>query len=113
MSAIVVTTLWMYGLAIVVSLGVAVVIKLIVVVLGALERRPAEAPAAAAPRPAVASADDAVPAEHVAAIAAAIHALIGEHRIVHILDGHKHDGWVAEGRVAHHRSHSLDHHPRR
>lgn len=111
MSAIWITTLWMYALAIAVSLGVAVLIKLIVVALGALERRPAVAVAQVSPQE-----TDAVPAEHVAAIAAAIHALTGEHRIVHIAhahDAHRHEGWASEGRLAHHRSHSPDHHPRK
>jgi lysylphosphatidylglycerol synthetase-like protein (DUF2156 family) len=112
MSSIWVTTLWMYGLAIVVSMGVAVIIKLIVVALGALEKKPAVAPAAATPQPAVAAVEG-VPAGHVAAIAAAIYAVIGQHRILHIHDAHRHDGWTAEGRLAHHHSHTLDHHPRR
>jgi hypothetical protein len=112
MSSIWVTTLWMYGLAIAVSMGVAVIIKLIVLALGTLEKKPALAPAASA-RPAVAAEIAGVPAEHVAAIAAAIYAIIGEHRILHIQDAHRHDGWTAEGRLAHHHSHTLDHHPRR
>lgn len=113
MSSIWVTTLWMYGLAIVVSLAVAVVIKVIVVALGAVERRAAVAPTPVATPAAVDTASDGVPGEHVAAIAAAIYALIGEHRILHIHDAHRHDGWVAEGRLAHHHSHAVDHHPRR
>ena len=112
MSAIWVTTLWMYGLAIAVSMGVAVIIKLIVLALGAVERKTAVAPAPVASQPATA-ANDGVPAEHVAAIAAAVYALIGEHRILQILDLHRHDGWVAEGRLALHRSHTIDHHPKR
>lgn len=112
MSGIVITTLWMYGLAIAVSMAVAVVIKLIVLALDVVERKPAAA-ALPAMRPAVAATDDGVPAEHVAAIAAAIHAVIGAHRIVHIHDAHHHEGWVTEGRQAHHHSHSPDHHPRR
>lgn len=110
MSAIWVTTLWMYGLAIVVSMGVAVIIKLIVVALGVLEKKPALAPAAAQ---AAVAADEGVPAGHVAAIAAAIYTVIGEHRILNIQDAHRHDGWVSEGRQAHHHSHVVDHHPRR
>jgi hypothetical protein len=113
MSSIWVTTLWMYGLAIVVSMGVAVIIKLIVVALGALEKKPALAPAAASSPPAAAAQIAGVPQEHVAAIAAAIHAVLGGHRILHIQDAHRHDGWTAEGRLAHHHSHTLDHHPRR
>lgn len=110
MSSIWVTTLWMYALAIAVSMGVAVVIKLIVVALGALERKPAQAPAAL---PAAAAVEQGVPAAHIAAIAAAIYKVIGEHRILHIADTHRHDGWVAEGRQALHHSHAVGHHPRR
>lgn len=106
-------TLWMYGLAIVVSLGVAVVIKLIVVALGAIEQRRSSAAAPAPASPAPAAAPAGVPQEHVAAITAAIYALIGEHRVLQILDLHRHDGWTAEGRLAHHHSHTIDHHPRR
>jgi len=111
MSAIWATTFWMYGLAIVVSMGAAVIIKLIVVALGAVERKTTVAPAAS--RPAVAAVVEGVPVEHMAAIAAAICAVVGEHRILRIQDAHRHEGWVAEGRLAHHHSHSLDHHPRR
>lgn len=113
MSSIWVTTLWMYGLAIAVSMGVAVIIKLIVLALGALEKAPVAATAAASPRPAAAPAIAGIPAEHVAAIAAAIYATMGEHRILRIQDAHRHDGWTAEGRLAHHHSHTIDHHPRR
>lgn len=108
------TTLWMYGLAIAVSMGVAVIIKLIVVALSAFEERRA---AAAAPAPAaappVAAEPEGIPEKHVAAIAAAIYAVIGEHRILQIVDLHRHEGWVAEGRLAHHHSHAVEHHRRR
>ena len=42
MSEVIIKTLWIYGLTIVVSLAVAVVIKVIVVALNMLERKPAE-----------------------------------------------------------------------
>ena len=48
-------TLWIYGLAIVVSLLIAVVIKLIVVLLGRGEQRTASAPQPVAVTPAPAS----------------------------------------------------------
>ncbi|MBL8539319.1 MAG: hypothetical protein JNK68_02990 [Betaproteobacteria bacterium] len=108
MSEVMIKALWIYGLAIVVSLAVAVVIKLIVVILGALERKPAAAPkpAAAVPAPAL----DVV-ADHVAAISAAVYAMLGAHRIVHI-EEQRQAGWVVEGRLAHHTSHAIQHHPK-
>lgn len=107
MNDVILKTLWMYGLAIVVSLAVAVVIKLIVVILGALERMPAAAPKpAATPGP---SRD--VVADHVAAISAAVYAMLGAHRIVRI-EEQRQIGWVTEGRLAHHTSHAVQHHPK-
>ncbi len=108
MSDVVIKALWIYGITIVVSLAVAVVIKLIVVILNALERRPADA---ADPAPIVKPADD-VSADHVAAIAAAVYSMVGAHRIVRI-EGLRHSEWAVEGRSAHHASHALGHHPRR
>ena len=45
--------------------------------------------------------------DHIAAIAAAVHAtMAGAYRIVHIEPTHRGEGWVAEGRLAHHTSHA-------
>ncbi len=52
---------------------------------------------------------DATPEAHVAAISAAIAAMIGPHRIVHIEPSHNGHGWQAEGRSAHHGSHTISH----
>ena len=108
MQDVIVKALWIYGLAIVVSMAVAVIIKLIVVILNALERKPA-----ATPKPVVAAAEPAfdVLGGHIAAISAAVYSVIGAHRIVHI-EEHRHAGWVAEGRLAHHVSHAISHHPK-
>jgi hypothetical protein len=108
MSAVIIKALWIYGLAIVVSLAVAVVIKVIVVALNMLERKPA-APAQPAAAPPAAFAVD---ADHLAVIAAAVHAMSGAHRIVHIEAAPRHSGWAAEGRLVHHASHTLPHHPK-
>jgi len=108
MGDVVVKALWVYGLTIVVSLAVAVVIKLIVVILNAIERRSA---VPAEPAPIVEPAQDVV-ADHVAAIAAAVYATIGAHRIVRI-EEHRHSEWAVEGRAAHHASHTVPHYPRR
>jgi Na+-transporting methylmalonyl-CoA/oxaloacetate decarboxylase gamma subunit len=108
MSAVIVKALWVYGIAIVVSLLVALVIKVIVAVLQSFERKPAEVPKpVAAPAPTFD-----VAADHVAAIAAAVYAMIGAHRIVHIEDRHRRGEWVVEGRLAHHSSHTISHHPK-
>ena len=100
-------SLTLYGLAIAISLGVAAVVKLIVLALGAL--RPAVRPA---PEPAPAAAAE-VPPAHVAAIAAALAETIGGHRIVHISQRGHDDGWAHEGRSEHHHSHNLPRVPRR
>ena len=99
----------MYGLAIVISFAVALLIKIVVVVLSIPQRRERAAAEAAkpaaraapAPQPAVdAAADD------IAAIAAAVYAMIGAHRIVRIQEGADVGrAWTAEGRLVHQTSH--------
>jgi hypothetical protein len=111
MSEVIVKTLFVYGLAIIVSLAVAVVIKVIVVALNLLERKPA-APAQPAQPAAVPPAAFAVEADHLAVIAAAVHAMSGAQRIVHIEATPHHSGWAAEGRLVHHASHAPPHHPK-
>ena len=108
MSEVIIRTLWIYGLAIIVSLIVAVVIKVIVVALNMLERKPAVSaqPLAVPPAP------FAVEADHIAVIAAAVHAMSGTHRVVHIEAAPHHSGWAAEGRLVHHASHTLPHRPK-
>jgi hypothetical protein len=95
-------TLLIYGLAIVVSLGIAAVIKVIVVGLNSLARRPATT--AVSPDPVAAG--DKVDANHVAAIAAAVYATLGSTQIVHIEPARQGAEWVAGGRLAHHGSHA-------
>ena len=109
MSEVIIKTLWIYGLAVIVSLAVAVVIKVIVVALNMLERKPVAPtqPVAVPPAP------FAVEADHIAVIAAAVHAMTGAHRIVHIEAAPHQSGWAAEGRLAHHASHTLPHHLKR
>ena len=110
MSEVIIKTLWIYGLTIIVSLGVAVVIKVIVLTLGRLEGKPALAPAPS-PLP-VEQAPLSIEAHHVAAIAAAVHAMGGAHRVVHIEAAHRHQEWAAGGRQAQHASHAPPHHPK-
>jgi hypothetical protein len=109
MNDLISTSLWIYGLAAVVSLVIAAVIKLIVVLLGRAERAPARpAPAPAAVAPVVAPG---VPPQHVVVIAAAVYASFGEQRILHIEPGGHAAGWAAGGRHAHHTSHAVPTHP--
>ena len=109
MSEVIIRTLWIYGLTIIVSLAVAVIIKAIVVTLNMLERKPA----APAQPVAVPPAPFAVEADHIVAIAAAVYAMANTHRIVRIEATPHQSGWAAGGRQAHHASHSLHHHPKR
>lgn len=101
-------SLKVYALAIVISMAVAVMIKLIVFVVSA-GRRDVQLVSTES-RPAAARVP---PGEHVAAIAAAVYAFMGAHRIVHIEERSRSRSWTAEGRTAHHVSHNVPHHPHR
>jgi hypothetical protein len=75
-----------------------------------IARQEAEAAAqrsrkAPAPAPALMSHPDAIPAAHVAAIAAAVGAIGGAHAIVHISLAGTASAWVAEGRWLQQTSH--------
>ena len=89
-----------YGLAIVISMLVAVMIRIVVATLSVAKRQPVDAPTPVEPRVDLAG-------DHVAAIAAAIYAVLGAHRIVHIEDRGRGFAWTAEGRAAHHASHAV------
>jgi hypothetical protein len=69
----------------------------------------------AEPRPVSVQADAAlpeIPEEHVAVIAAAVYAMIGPHRILHLSETHLADKWIVAGRLVHHTSHAPPHHPK-
>lgn len=94
-----------YGIVIVVSMLVAVVIRGIVWTLS----RQATAPAAPAPRPVVAPQPVVVAGispEHLAVITAAVAAMFGAHRIVRIEAPARGYSWTAEARSTHHTSHA-------
>ncbi len=98
----------MYGMAIVISMIVAVVIKGIVTALSLAEKK-APAPAAqlvskSAPGPAVQQAQD-----DIAAIAAAVYSVMGATRIVRIEDARRSHAWETEGRMLHQTSHAPHH----
>ncbi len=91
-----------YALAAAISMAVAAVIK----ILGTLPSARATRPAAPEQAAEHAPLDEA----EVAAIAAAIHATIGRHRIVHLAERSHGEAWAAEGRAAHHGSHDVARH---
>jgi hypothetical protein len=100
MGNVIFQSLWMYGLAIVISLLIAVLIRGVVVSLAGIKLQ------AAAPQPApqaVTTAD--VSQAHIAAITAAVYAILGAHRIVHIEDMERRTGWTTGGRIMHQTSH--------
>jgi Na+-transporting methylmalonyl-CoA/oxaloacetate decarboxylase gamma subunit len=93
--------LQIYGIAIAISMLVAILIKVLVGVTGHIEKRARSA--APAPRPAAANAaplsDETIPGDVVAAITAAV-AAMGPHRILHIAESNH--AWACEGRAALH-----------
>ena len=95
-----------YGLAIVISFIVAVVIKGIV---ATLTRKEAVAKPAAAAAPASAAVDQ----RHldIAAISAAVYAVLGAHRIVRVEDARRQRVWGLEGRMIHQTSHQVQTRP--
>ena len=104
MGAVIILTLKLYLLAVVISMAVAVAIRGIVMVLS-------RSHPVARPAPIAKSLASAQPGEpDIAAIAAAVYAVMGEHRIVSIRT--RTGGWTAGGRLAHHSSHIDSRHPR-
>lgn len=101
---------FVYGLAIVIAMGAALLIKLIVGALALGERRTAAAPAVSPPPPPAPVAEAGIPAHHLVAIAAAAHAMVGAHRILHIGAATSGRIWSTEGRLAQHSSHHPSHH---
>lgn len=113
-SLAVIKALQVYGIAIVISLAVAVLIKLMVRIMDRLERpaRPSAVPVPAASQTAVSAAhpaappdDQGIPAEVVAAISATLSTLVrSPYRILHI--SKRSSGWAESGRMALHASHA-------
>lgn len=98
------STLVVAALAVVVSMLVAVVIRLIVGLLGRADR---PAPVPAVPAAPTLSVAPGVPPEHVAAIAAAVDSVFGWPRLLHIEPSPGSHGWAAQGRQAQHSSHQV------
>ena len=101
MSELVLLSITIYGLAIVISLLVAALIKGIVVALPLLPRREAMQ----AERPLGPAVD--IPPEHLAAIAATMATVMGPSHIIHIEDRSRPATWAAEGRMIHQTSHAM------
>ena len=95
-----------YGIVIIISMLVAVVIRGIVWVLS---RQAAQEAAKAPPKPASAATQPAIagiPQEHLAVITAVVAAMMGAHRIVRIDAPGRGYSWTAEARSVHHTSHA-------
>jgi len=100
-SLAIIKALQIYGIAIVISMVVAVLIKVLVTLTGRV-KKPA---AATQPQPQPASAKPApvqtgVPAEVIAAISGALAAVAGQHRVLHIAESGR--AWAHTGRSAQH-----------
>ena len=96
-----------YGIVIVVSMLVALVIRGIVIVLSRqAAQTETKAPVKPVPAPAIQPAIAGIPQEHLAVITAAVAAMMGAHRIVHIEMAGRGIGWTAEARTVHHTSHA-------
>jgi hypothetical protein len=109
-------SLFAYFLLVVIALLAAVMIRGIVLVLAGSKKARARRLAVATPvqvavEPEPAQLEDT--AAHVAAIAAAIYAVIGAHRLIHIGEPRPSYGWTTTGRVFHQTSHSPRRSPQR
>lgn len=106
MGVVLLKTFWILAI----TVGVSLLVALLVRGLVALTARVEQAVGSAVPEAKVCPVDLGIPEEDVAAVFAAVYAVIGPHRVVHI--GPAGRSWIAEGRVAHHASHT-PHTPRR
>ena len=109
-------SLFAYFLLIVVALLASVMIRGIVLVLeGSKKARARRLPAATPVQVAVAAEEGQQEdtAAHVAAIAAAIYAVVGAHRLVYIGEARPSYGWATTGRALHQTSHSPKRAPQR
>ncbi|MCP5373139.1 MAG: hypothetical protein H6907_15540 [Hyphomicrobiales bacterium] len=101
MADVILQALFIYGLAIVISMLAAVMIRGIVLAVAAAGGRRRSEPQAAPPPPVAAG----PPAHHVAAITAAIAAMGGRQRVVRIEPGRTTGAWISEGRLQQQTSH--------
>ena len=97
------TSIFAYLLMAVVSMLAAVMVQGIVVVLRHAGRKKAEATATPVSISVAPDVDET--AAQVAAVAAAVYAVLGPHRLVRIGEAAPGVAWSATGRLAHHASH--------
>nr|VFK30514.1 MAG: hypothetical protein BECKMB1821G_GA0114241_10667 [Candidatus Kentron sp. MB]VFK33996.1 MAG: hypothetical protein BECKMB1821I_GA0114274_105811 [Candidatus Kentron sp. MB]VFK76407.1 MAG: hypothetical protein BECKMB1821H_GA0114242_105511 [Candidatus Kentron sp. MB] len=97
-----------YGLAIVISLLVAVMIRGVVNTLSVLGKKTTVIMPTTSVTTAVGEGDD-----HIAAITAAVWATVGPYRIVHIEPSDRGRAWATGSLFAHHTSHAVGPHPKR
>lgn len=91
-----------FGIVIVISLLVAVIIKFLVIATGQISKaRPAAHTATPAVAPPVVAAG--IPPEVVAAITAALAVVTGPHRVLRIAESKR--NWASQGRISQHHSH--------
>ncbi|MBL8660665.1 MAG: hypothetical protein JNM75_13020 [Rhodospirillales bacterium] len=112
LSGTIMMSLFAYGMMIVIAGLSAVLIRMIVAVLArAGDARKRATAAATSVSVSVAPARDETAAQ-VAAVAAAVYAVIGAHRLVHIGEATRGSVWATLGRSQHQTSHAprLDHH---
>jgi hypothetical protein len=109
LGAIISLSFFAFGLMAVIAGLSSLLIRGIVIGLARTQRKAAPAPTAVSIT--VAPAVDET-AAHVAAIAAAVYAVIGAHRLVHIHEVPRGPGWTGTGRLAHHASHTPRRSPR-
>ena len=98
-TSILLKSIHVFGIVIVISMLVAVIIKLLVMSTGRLGKaKPLPKPAAAsAAPPAIA---EGIPAEVVAAITAALAVVTGPHRVLRIAESQR--SWSAQARISQH-----------
>jgi tellurite resistance protein TehA-like permease len=100
-----------FGLMAVIALLCAVMIRVIVAILAKSQSSRAQAAVATPVSVSVSEARDET-AAHVAAVAAAVYAVVGAHRLVRIGEPGRSPIWSSLGRTQHQTSHTprLDHH---
>lgn len=99
-------SLKIYALAIALSMAVALLIRIVVTVVSVTGQKTPQL------KPQRTQATGPQETEgHIAVISAAIYAMVGSHRIVHISAQGRGGTWTGEGRYAHHTSHSVPHKP--
>jgi hypothetical protein len=107
--------LFAYGLMTVIALLTAVLVRGMVTVLGSMHKKPAIAapatPMTIAMEPEASEEEER--ARHVAAVAAAVYAVLGAHRLVYIGEVGRAPSWSTTGRTIQHISHSPKRSPER